>query len=52
LRLFLSHYYKTKLIAATSYTNAHGTHKQLKKVVDEGIAFAWHGGDISYADDW
>jgi hypothetical protein len=34
------------------YTNAHGTFKQLKKAVDDGVAFAWHGGDISYADDW
>ena len=34
------------------YTNALGTHKQLIKAVDEGIAFAWHGGDTSYADDW
>ncbi|KAF7193734.1 Acid phosphatase [Pseudocercospora fuligena] len=34
------------------YTNAHGTHKQLVDAVKDGIAFAWHGGDISYADDW
>ncbi|OCK75430.1 acid phosphatase [Lepidopterella palustris CBS 459.81] len=34
------------------YTNAQGTYKQLNKAVDEGVAFAWHGGDISYADDW
>lgn len=34
------------------YTNAAGTHKQMKKAVKEGAAFAWHGGDISYADDW
>jgi len=34
------------------YTNAGGTYKQLIKAVDEGMAFAWHGGDISYADDW
>ncbi|KAJ5887481.1 hypothetical protein N7495_007522 [Penicillium taxi] len=34
------------------YTNAQGTHKYLAKAVDEGAAFAWHGGDISYADDW
>jgi hypothetical protein len=34
------------------YTNAQGTHKQLSKAVDDGLAFAWHGGDISYADDW
>jgi hypothetical protein len=40
------------LTGFSSYTNAHGTHKQLVKAVEEGIAFAWHGGDISYADDW
>ena len=36
------------------YTNAGGTYQQLNKAVegDDGIAFAWHGGDISYADDW
>jgi hypothetical protein len=34
------------------YTNAQGTQKQLIKAVGEGLAFAWHGGDISYADDW
>ncbi|KAF1734278.1 Acid phosphatase [Beauveria bassiana] len=34
------------------YTNAGGTYKQLNKAIDEGLAFAWHGGDISYADDW
>lgn len=34
------------------YTNAGGTFQQLKLAVDEGVAFAWHGGDISYADDW
>jgi hypothetical protein len=35
------------------YTNAQGTYQQLIKAVDAGeVAFAWHGGDISYADDW
>lgn len=35
------------------YTNAQGTHKQLiKAVADDGVSFFWHGGDISYADDW
>lgn len=33
------------------YTNAGGTYKQLNAVADE-ISFMWHGGDISYADDW
>ncbi|KAI7371250.1 Acid [Hortaea werneckii] len=34
------------------YMNAGGTYRQLAKAVDDGVAFAWHGGDISYADDW
>jgi hypothetical protein len=35
------------------YTNARGTFREISKAVDAGeVAFAWHGGDISYADDW
>lgn len=34
------------------YTNAQGTYKQLNKVVQDGVSFVWHGGDLSYADDW
>lgn len=34
------------------YTNAQGTHKYLAAEAAKGMAFAWHGGDISYADDW
>ncbi|KAL4930410.1 Metallo-dependent phosphatase-like protein [Aspergillus undulatus] len=34
------------------YTNAQGTHRELLKAANEGTAFAWHGGDLSYADDW
>ncbi|KAK9234358.1 Metallo-dependent phosphatase-like protein [Lipomyces kononenkoae] len=34
------------------YTNAAGTFKELNKLAESGAAFAWHGGDISYADDW
>lgn len=35
------------------YTNADGTYAQLLQAVQEGeIDFAWHGGDLSYADDW
>jgi hypothetical protein len=34
------------------YTNAAGTYQQLMRAIEEGAAFAWHGGDISYADDW
>ncbi|KXL43092.1 hypothetical protein M433DRAFT_329780 [Acidomyces richmondensis BFW] len=33
------------------YTNAQGTYKYLTEAMDE-VSFAWHGGDISYADDW
>lgn len=33
------------------YTNAQGTYKYLNEAA-ESVAFAWHGGDISYADDW
>lgn len=29
------------------YTNAQGTHKQLVNAANDGVAFAWHGGDIS-----
>ncbi|KAL6694331.1 Metallo-dependent phosphatase-like protein [Trichoderma pleuroticola] len=34
------------------YTNAGGTYKYLNEAVNNGAAFIWHGGDISYADDW
>lgn len=35
------------------YTNADGTYKYLlQAATNEEVAFAWHGGDISYADDW
>lgn len=35
------------------YTNANGTYKHLVESAESGeIAFAWHGGDLSYADDW
>jgi acid phosphatase len=40
------------VLADMGYTNAGGTYKQLLQAVDEDVAFAWHGGDISYADDW
>ncbi|GAA5979964.1 hypothetical protein JCM10908_001483 [Rhodotorula pacifica] len=30
------------------YTNAHGTHEYLRRHAQEGAAFAWHGGDISW----
>lgn len=35
------------------YTNAAGTYAQLLKGAANGsLSFAWHGGDLSYADDW
>jgi len=34
------------------YTNAQGTYQQLNAAVEDGVAFLWHGGDLSYADDW
>ena len=35
------------------YTFAKGTHQYLAAAVEQdAAAFAWHGGDISYADDW
>ncbi|UKZ81560.1 hypothetical protein TrVFT333_009332 [Trichoderma virens FT-333] len=34
------------------YTNAGGTYKYVNEAVNNGAAFIWHGGDISYADDW
>lgn len=33
------------------YTNAAGTMEQLIANSDD-LAFVWHGGDLSYADDW
>lgn len=34
------------------YTNGAGTQQMISNLADEGAAFAWHGGDLSYADDW
>ncbi len=39
------------VLADMGYTNAAGTHLRLVEAVDE-LAFVWHGGDISYADQW
>ena len=44
--------FSVAIINDMGYTDAKGTHAQLIEAVDTGIAFAWHGGDISYADDW
>lgn len=44
--------FKIAVLNDMGYTNAQGTYKYLNQQADDGIAFAWHGGDISYADDW
>ncbi|KAL2211080.1 hypothetical protein CC79DRAFT_563797 [Sarocladium strictum] len=44
--------FSVAVINDMGYTNAKGTREQLLKLVDHGTAFTWHGGDISYADDW
>lgn len=44
--------YSIAVLNDMGYTNARGTHKYLQQAVEDGISFAWHGGDISYADDW
>jgi hypothetical protein len=41
------------VVCDMGYTNAGGTWTQLSKLVNESaVAFTWHGGDLSYADDW
>ncbi|KAJ3002877.1 hypothetical protein HKX48_002067, partial [Thoreauomyces humboldtii] len=41
------------VLADMGYTNAMGTFKELRAAVDNNeISAVWHGGDISYADDW
>lgn len=44
--------FKIAVLNDMGYSNAQGTYKYLNEAVDDGVAFAWHGGDISYADDW
>lgn len=44
--------FKIAVLNDMGYTNAQGTYKYLNEAADNGLAFAWHGGDISYADDW
>ncbi|RKL32467.1 Acid phosphatase [Fusarium proliferatum] len=36
------------------YTNANGTYHYINRSMydEDGLAFVWHGGDLSYADDW
>ncbi|CAF3496644.1 unnamed protein product [Fusarium graminearum] len=34
------------------YMNATGTCQYIKRAVEDGLAFVWHGGNLSYADDW
>jgi len=44
--------FSVAIINDMGYTNAKGTHAQLIEAVDTGVAFAWHGGDIAYSDNW
>jgi hypothetical protein len=46
-------YVLTQSIISRSINNSlrHQTYQYLNEVADYA-AFAWHGGDISYADDW
>lgn len=45
--------YSIAVVADMGYTNAGGTYKQLLRAVNaDDTAFIWHGGDLSYADDW
>ncbi|KAF4986942.1 hypothetical protein FGRMN_10614 [Fusarium graminum] len=44
--------FSVAVVGDMGYTNALGTYKYLKQAVSDGVAFAWHGGDLSYADDW
>ena len=40
------------VVADMGYTDARGVHMQLlESAMDDNVAFTWHGGDISYADD-
>ncbi|KAG5777013.1 hypothetical protein H9Q73_009324 [Fusarium xylarioides] len=36
------------------YTNANGSYYYMNQAMkgEDGLAFVWHGGDLSYADDW
>ncbi|KAF4449376.1 acid phosphatase [Fusarium austroafricanum] len=44
--------FSVAVINDMGYTNAAGTFKYINKAISDGTAFAWHGGDLSYADDW
>ena len=39
------------VLADMGHTNAQGTYNALLRSVIDGTSFAWHNGDISYADD-
>ncbi|KAF2774499.1 Metallo-dependent phosphatase [Teratosphaeria nubilosa] len=45
-----NHEFSIAVLNDMGYTNAQGTYQYLNQAADE-VAFAWHGGDISYADD-
>lgn len=38
--------FSVAVLADMGYTNAKGTHEKLVDAVQDGIKFAWHGGDI------
>lgn len=40
------------VLADMGYTNAKGTQRHLVDAVQDDVAFVWHGGDITYADQW
>ena len=40
------------ILCDMGYTNAQGTRNSLVDAVEQGISFVWHGGDITYADDF
>lgn len=40
------------VVCDMGYTNARDTHLRLLDGVADGLSFVWHGGDISYADQW
>ena len=44
--------FSVAVINDMGYTNAQGTHDSIVAAITEGAAFAWHGGDIAYADSW
>ena len=45
--------FSVAVLVDMGYTNALGTYEYLLDAVNGGdVSFVWHGGDLSYADDW